>query len=475
MDQPLEAGLTDVAFPLTSAAGPGASAISPADQPPAAPAHRTTVLGRTAVSDSVRDPALRSLNFLNEIMARHPEAISFAPGAPHPRFYEDLDPDRHIDSFLGHLVRSRGLSPDQARLTLHQYGPTAGLINDLVAELLRSDLDIHASPESIVITVGCQEAMYITLRALRTDADDVVLVTSPGYSGVVGAALMAGIGLRTVPEGENGWDIAALREACRQLRARGRRPRAVHCVPDFANPSGARLNLADRAALLRLAEEEDLLVLEDGVYAFTAPPERRLPSLKAMDRTGRVVHLGSFAKVCMPGVRVGYVVADQLVRDERGGTEPLAAMLTAIKSMVTVNTAALSQAVVGGLLVENGGSLHRRTAEQCAFYDANRRRLLAALERAFPQAEAARHGVRWTVPEGGFFVVLTVPFEVDDALLEVSARTHRVLWTPMRHFHRDGREASRRLRLSFSYLDPPRIDEGVARLAEFIRQRSGGA
>ncbi|MDJ1134778.1 PLP-dependent aminotransferase family protein [Streptomyces iconiensis] len=449
---------------------------TPPGKRPATPSGKhPATLDRSQLHPAVSDPALRSMNFLNEIMGRFPDAVSFAPGAPHPRFFADLDVPRHLDSFLDHLVRTRGLSRDEAQLELYQYGPTAGLINDLVADMLRTDMGIATTPEAVVITVGCQEAMFITLRALRATAEDVLLVTEPGYAGIVGAARLADMEICPVPESPDGWDVAELRAACRALRAAGKTPRAAYCVPDFANPSGAAMDLTARAALLEAADEEDLLILEDSVYGFTASPEKAPAPLKAMDRSGRVIHMGTFTKVCLPGVRVGYVVADQLVHGAPGGgSSLLAAELTAIKSMVTVNTPAISQAVIGGLLVESGGSLAERSAALSAFYSGNRRRLLEALEQHFPASARAEHGVRWLAPAGGFFVVLTVPFPVDDTLLEVSARKYGVLWTPMNHFFAGAEGGTHQMRLSFSYLDPDRIDEGVARLADFVRRQAVG-
>lgn len=425
------------------------------------------VLERESLHPALADPVLSSMNFLNEVMTRFPDAISFAPGAPHDSFLAEVDAGRHIESYLAHRRATAG--PD-AEYRLYRYGPAAGQINDLVARQLRLDEGIVAAPESIVVTVGCQEGMFITLRALHAGPDDVLIVPEPCYAGVVGAARLLGIPLRTVDQTDGTLDPEQITRVCAEIRAEGRRPRALYLVPDFANPSGARMDLAARRGLLALADEEDLLVLEDNPYGFTAAPGSELPTLKALDTARRVIYLGTYAKVCLPGARVGFVVADQEVRDAAGATRTLAHELTAIKSMITVNTSPISQAVVGGILVEEGGSLRNLAHRKAAFYQRNLAALRTALDHHFPRALRRSSGVDWQVPEGGFFLMMTVPFEVDEELLETCARDHGVLWTPMRQFY-VGPGGNRRLRLSFSYLDEARIHEGVARLAAFVRGR----
>ncbi|MFJ5548002.1 PLP-dependent aminotransferase family protein [Streptomyces sp. NPDC093225] len=439
---------------------------------PAPLAEPVRELDRRELHASVSDPVMESVTLLTDVMSQYPDAVSFAPGAPHESFFEGVDVARHIESYVAYLCRERGMSPARARRRILQYGSTPGLINELVAGVLRADEGIDVPPEAVVVTVGCQEAIFIALRALHATPDDVLLVADPCYVGAVGAARLLGLDIRPVEQRPDGSVLPDLLRVCREVRAEGKRPRALYLVPDFSNPSGSRMGLPDRHALLAAAAEEDLLVLEDNPYGFTAAPDTKLPTLKALDRGGRVVHLGTFAKVCIPGVRVGYAVADQTVRGPDGRTRLLAAELAAVKSMVTVNTSPVGQAVIGGMLVEAGGTLRAMVEEKSAFYRRNLRLLLDALEAAFPEELRARTGIRWEAPEGGFFLVMTLPFEVDDAVLEESARDFGVLWTPMSHFFVGGKGGARQIRLSLSYLDDDEIEEGVRRLAAFVAGRT---
>ncbi|MFB7614828.1 PLP-dependent aminotransferase family protein [Kitasatospora sp. NPDC056181] len=420
---------------------------------------------------SLADPLLDAMTFLNEVTTRYPRAVSFAPGRPYEGFFEPEDVHTYLDAYLDHLAAA-GTGRDAVRTTLFQYGPTKGIIADLVARTLANDEGLAVPPEALVLTVGAQEGMLLTLRALCTGPDDVLLVSSPCYVGVTGAARLLDLTSVPVPEGPDGGpDPEAVRTAARAVRAAGRRPRALYVVPDFANPSGASMPLPARARLLDAAAEEGLLVVEDNPYGFFARRPGERPTLKALDRRRQVVYLGSFAKTCFPGARLGYVVADQEVAGPGGRRSLLADELAKLKSMTTVNTPALSQAVIGGMLLRHDCRLRAANAPATAHYAANLTVLLRELELYFPSSERRRLGVSWNRPEGGFFAVLTVPFAADEAAMERCARDHGVLWTPMAPFYPAG-GGERRLRLSVSSLTESQIVDGVAALARFVCEES---
>ncbi len=417
---------------------------------------------------SLADPLMDAMTFLNEVTLRYPRAVSFAPGRPYEGFFEPADLPGYLETFLDHLRTERALTEDQVRTEIFQYGRTKGIIADLIARTLANDEDLVADPDALVVTVGAQEGMLLALRALCADSRDVLLVSSPCYIGVTGAARMLDIATVPVPEGAEGPDPAVLAEVARAVRASGRRPRAFYVVPDFANPSGASMPVAARERLLEVAEQEGLLVIEDNPYGFFARDGLRRPTLKSLDRGARVLYLGSFAKTCFPGARLGYLIADQVVEAPDGTRSLLADQLAKLKSMTTVNTPALSQAVIGGMLIRHGFRLREANTAATGFYAENMRTLLAELERHFPEPERTRLGLSWNSPEGGFFAVVTLPFAADEKAMERCAREYGVLWTPMAGFYPQG-GGERLLRLSCSYLTPGQIRDGVAGLAAFIR------
>ncbi len=403
---------------------------------------------------SVSDPVATSMNFLNEVAGRYPEAISLAAGRPYEGFYDAADINRYLDIYCQHLAE-RGVD---ARRALMQYGRTNGQIHDLIARLLATDDGIVVAPEAIAVTAGCQEAMVIVLRALCARPGDVLLAMSPCYVGITGAARLVGIEVVPVPEHEGAQGVARV---ARAVREEGKNPRALYLVPDFSNPGGDCLDLPQRHELLEVAHTEDLLILEDDPYGLFGLDDRERPKLKSLDAEKRVIYLGSFAKSCFPGARVGFLVADQTVVDAAGRRTLLADELSNIKSMLTVNTSPISQAVIGGVLIESRFSLKAANRKKIEFYRENLRGLLAALAEHMPA------GVTWNTPTGGFFAVAKVPMVADEKLLEVSASEYGVLWTPMSFFYTGG-EGSHALRLSCSYLDKAQITEGVRRLARLI-------
>jgi (S)-3,5-dihydroxyphenylglycine transaminase len=417
------------------------------------------------------DPLLDAMTFLNEITSRFPDAISFAPGRPYEGLFDADGIVDHLTAYTEYLQKERGYTPEQVRTALFQYGRTKGLIHELIAETVANDEGLHVPAESVVVTVGAQEAMLLVLRALFARPTDVLLVSSPCYVGITGAARLLDIEMVPVPEQDFGLDPRTVGAVARRVRDSGRRPRALYVVPDFANPSGTSLTVPARHRLLQVARAEDLLVIEDNPYGFFTRDEASRPTLKSLDAHRTVVYLGSFAKTCFPGARLGYVLADQEVTGPDGSRTVLADQLAKVKSMTTVNTSSLSQAVIGGLLVRNGCRLRGLNEPTIRFYRANLERLLAELERWFPPARRAALGISWNTPSGGFFVVLTVPFVVDEAALERSAREYGVLWTPMNPFYLDG-DGRHQLRLSCSYLAPDRLDEGVRRLAAFLTDQA---
>lgn len=435
------------------------------------PTRTAATVHLTSLHASLRDPTLDSMNLLNEIAQRYPDALSFAAGRPHEGEFAVDDVHRYLRAYCRHLRSDRGWSEPEVASALFQYGRTKGIVHDLVASNLAADEGIHVDPESIVITVGWQEAVFITLRALRADERDVVLAVSPTYVGFTGAARLVDMRVLPVESGADGIDLEHLAMTTRAAVAAGLRPRALYIVPDFSNPTGISLDLDKRRQLLSVAADLDLLVLEDNPYGLFSAGSQRLPTLKALDTQDRVVYLGTYAKSALPGVRIGYAVAPQRVLDASGADAGcLADQLSKVKSMVTVNTPPVAQAVLAGMLLENGGTLVKANAERIEIYRRNLRLVLDGLEQRFPPGKDG-HGVTWNVPGGGFFLVATVPFVADDAMLEHSARRHAVLWTPMHHFYQ-GIRSTRKIRLSYSSLEPDQIERGLDRIADLVHEQA---
>ncbi len=412
------------------------------------------------------DPSLEVMNFLNEVVLRYPQAVSFAPGRPAERHFDVEGSLAQVPRYVEHRTAETGWAPAAVWNDLGQYNKTNGIINGLIARQLALDEGIKVDPASIVVTVGCQEGMTVLLLGLF-EPGDVLLVSDPTYIGITGLATIMGIPVVAIPTGENGLEAAKVAEAIEAVRRSGRRPRAVYDIPDFNNPLGTRMPLEARRELLRVAREQEILILEDNPYGMFSYDGHPLPTLKAMDEDGLVIYMGSFSKTLYPGLRVGYLVADQKVEARAGGPPTtLAAELSKVKSLTTVTSSPVTQAVVGAALLEHGGSLRRLVETKLPFYRGNRDAMVTALERELGELA----GVKWNRPEGGFFLTLTLPFDFDEQCLQSCARDHGVIVCPMSFFSlAGGRE--REVRLSFSYVTPEQIDDGIRRFAAFVKGR----
>lgn len=415
------------------------------------------------ISERCCDPLLDAVLFLNEVVAAFPDAISFGPGRPIDSLSAHRDQAAAIDAFVDHAARRSRRDREAVLLDLAQYARLDGLIGDIVAGHLARDERIQVHAEDIIITVGAQEAMAVVLMGLMEPATDILLVSDPTYVGMTGLAHLLGITIVPVPSGDGGLDPEAVERAIVAGGRRGR-VRALYDIPDFNNPLSTSLSIADRLELLRVCERHGVLIIEDNAYGMFAYDHPPMPTLKSLDTGRNVVYIGSFAKTLYPGLRIGYLVADQRAG---AGRQSLAAALSRVKGLLTVNTPALPQAVAGGLLLLAGGSLEPIVAPKREQYKARRDALLAALGETF----SAKDGVSWVSPAGGFFLPMTLPFEIADKDARRCAEQYGVIVAPMQFFCM-GAERRRQVRLSFSSVEPPMMCEGVRRFAAFIRHEA---
>lgn len=408
---------------------------------------------------------LSVMNFLNEVSGDFPDAISLASGRPAEAFFD-------LERWLGAIPRyqrefgsRRGLSFAEAGRCLAQYGRTNGIIQELVAEQLAQDEGVHGRGDHVVVSAGCQEALALCLLTLCQDKNDVVIARDPTYIGMTGVADLHGIEISPLHEKDDGRLAAELEDAAERLRSQGKRARVLYLIPEFDNPTGTVLSLEARHALLDVCARQRIMVLEDNPYGMFRYEGERLPTLYALDHAGCVIYLFTYSKTLCPAVRVGGALVPDTLFGDAAAASALVAELGERKSFLTVNTSQLNQALVGGVLLEEQGTLRRLVAPQLKHYRENRDLLLAALKREFAEQ---RDAVNWNCPEGGFFLTLKLPFSFGQAEALQCAREHRVIPMPLSFFSLSG-TCKDSIRLAFSNIAPSLIDEGVARLAQFVR------
>ncbi|MBI1846637.1 MAG: PLP-dependent aminotransferase family protein [Candidatus Rokubacteria bacterium] len=360
--------------------------------------------------------------------------ISFAGGAPD----SGLFPTDAFRRVLNRVVRDEGAS-------LLQYYPVAGyppLRRYLSTYLLRFGLEARA--EDILIVNGSQQGFDLIARTL-VDPGDAVAIEQPTYPRALQVFRAFGAELLPVP-----WDADGPRVDVFERLLERHAPKLFYCQPSAHNPTGLAMSPERRRGLLDAAARRGMPIIEDGFDPSLAYGARRPVPLKAQDRAGIVIYIGTFSKVLFPGLRIGWLVAPP----------PVLERLREAKQLADIHTSALIQAAVHRFC--EGRLLDRHAVRAARAYGRRRGLLLGALGRWMPE------GVTWTEPEAGFSLLLTLPSRLSAAALLPRAAARGVTFTPGTAFFVDG-SGDRTLRLSFSALPAARIEEGVHRLADTIR------
>lgn len=383
------------------------------------------------------------------LAGRIKDLVSFAAGSPAPETF----PWEDLSAIATELLGSR----DAFAL---QYGATRGY-RPLVEELIRllDTRGVTASPDEVIVTTGSQQGLDLAGRVL-IDPGAPVLVELPAYSGAIAAFRNLQARLVGVPQDDEGVSLAALDQVIAEESRQGARPRFLYVTPNFQNPAGSLMSRRRRAALLDAAARHDLLILEDDPYgtlyfegSATAAETR---PIKADDRDGRVVYLGSASKILVPGLRVAWMVAPPV----------LAERVEMAKQATDLCSGVFDQRIVHLALAR--GVVERLAPQLRAHYRDKRDVLEAAL------GDTLGDALTWRQPRGGFFLWVALPDGMDDQELFDAALAERVSFVIGSAFAVDG-SGHQHARLAFSAASPDRIREGAARLARaVVRVRERG-
>ncbi len=416
------------------AAGPSGEVLRP-------PRHDTRLdpyVDRYAArTHGMRASAIRALFSV----ANRPEVVSLAGGMPN---IADLPLDV-VGSTLADLVTTQGMRA-------MQYGSGQGepMIREAICEVMRLE-GVQAHPDDVTVTVGSQQALDLVTR-IFCDPGDVVLCEAPSYVGALGVFRAFQCDVAHVAMDDEGLDPQALREAVTALRAAGRTVKFLYTIPNFQNPAGVTQSLERRREILRVAEESDLLVVEDNPYGLLGFDGDPIPAIRSLDED-RVVYLGSFSKTFAPGFRVGWVLAPHAVREK----------LVLAQESATLCPPVFSQFAIAAYLANHDWRGQIKVFRE--MYRERRDALLAGLADHMPP------GMSWTVPTGGFFVWATLPAGLDSHAMLPRAVTARVAYVPGTAFYADG-FGSRFMRLSYCFPTPERLIEGTRRLGEVLQHEA---
>ena len=372
------------------------------------------------------------------------EVISLAGGLPDPRVF-----DERIAEITKEILTNE-------RTKALQYSPTAGVtaFRETLKEFARSKGVKVTEEDDVLVTTGSQEALYLLARIL-VDPGDIVIVEEPTYLAAVNVFREHGAVFEAVPVDSEGMQTDVLEEKLKALRKENKKPKLVYLVPTSQNPSGSTMRQDRRKHLIELAEEYDLLVIEDDPYSFFTFEPINVDYLKTLDETGRVIYVSTFSKILAPGLRIGWVL----------GPRELLSYLELAKQAIDLHSSTLSQFIIMEAIKK--GIVDDTIERARVLYKEKRDAMMDALD------EYMADLAEWTRPVGGFFTMVHVKGDIDMKKLMLEAiEKYKVAYVPGESFFPVSKKKNA-MRLNYSYPTTDQIREGVRRIALLVRDKLG--
>jgi GntR family transcriptional regulator/MocR family aminotransferase len=382
--------------------------------------------------------AQADLPAVQEPLARHPNPISFT-GFGDPRRF----PVGEFYKAIKDVMRRDGtdaLEFDER----HGYGP----LRATIAHILASQ-GVQAQAESVLITSGSQQALALVAQILLKPGD-IVLVENPTYDLALDLFRAQRVKLVGCPVDAAGMQVEQLEPLLQQHH-----PKLIYTIPNFQNPTGACLSLARRRQLIALADRYNIPILEDDFVGDLRYDGRAQPALKALDPGGRVIYVGTFSKMIMPGLRVGFLVAEG----------PIYELLAQLKRVNDLMTSTLMQRALE--LYVTVGRYQAHVRRSCQVYRRRRDAIVQAIDRHLPA------GAQVIPPQGGLFAWLRLPEGASALRLQPLAAEEGVEYAPGPRFFSHPAEGERFMRLNFATQTPEEIDEGIRRLGRALQRLPG--
>ena len=378
-------------------------------------------------------------NAIGELLAlgADPAIISFGGGYPDPTLF----PAEALEAAFAEAIRAPG------GLAM-QYAPSDGLprLREQIAALLASD-GTPCGPEDVLILQGSQQGLGFAATML-VDPGEVIVTEDPTFLGARIAFDPAEPAYAAVPMDEDGMRMDALEE----LLATTPKVRMIYTIPEFQNPTGVTLSADRRRRLIELANRHDVVVVEDTAYRQIRFAGDSLPTLRSLDTEGRVIHLGSFSKVLVPGLRLGWAVAPPDLLDR----------MKLLKLAADTQTSTLNMTAASLFLDRHDLAAH--VAGLRAAYRQKKEVMLDAIRRHFPQE------VTVTDPKGGLFTWATFArgFDATAFMRDVALPEARVAYVPGGSFF-PVRPRENHARFNYSGQSEARIVEGIAALGAALK------
>ncbi len=382
-----------------------------------------------------------SSSVIREILkvTERPDVISFAGGLPSPEGFPITQLAKAYETVFATQPK-----------TALQYGPTEGyrpLREWVVEDFKQRGVDINV--DQVLIVSGSQQALDL-IGKLFIDEGSKVLMESPSYLGAIQSFSQFAPVYDTIPTDDGG----LIPESITEEKAAG--ARFLYALPNYQNPTGLTLNLERRIALVKRCAELSLPLIEDDPYGELRFTGEALPGLFALSKQhgGCVIRMGSFSKILSPGLRLGFILAPEQIISKMVQLKQATDLHTA-----TVTQMAVYEAVKDGFLKEHLPKVRELYKRQCNF-------MLEALEENFGGGD-----VQWTKPEGGMFIWMKFPEQVNTTvLLPRAVEEQKVAYVPGEPFFPIASSAvTNNMRLSFVTVSEDKIRTGVANLAKLFK------
>lgn len=373
-------------------------------------------------------------------LIRKPGMISFAGGMPDP----DIFPVEQFHQGADILI-------EEGRDVL-QYGVTEGYgpLKDFLSRWTAPKMGKEPSMDEILITSGSSQVADLMTRSL-VDQGDWIVCEETSFLGNTINMYNQGANFLTVPCDENGMMVELLPERLSKAKGEGKRVKFIYTIPNFHNPLGCTMSLDRRKLLVKIAQEEGLMILEDDPYGCVRFEGEDLPTLYSLDNVGVVLYAGSFSKILAPGTRVGWAV----------GPKDLIRTMTVFKQGVDTCTSVVAQALVYKYC--QSGSLDAFLPKIVDHYRKKRDGMEEGFKKYLPLEE-----VEYVTPQGGFFYWLTTPNILAEDLFKraIEKKVAFVCGAPF--FPNGGGEHS--FRMCFTFASPEDTDKGIKALGEAMRE-----
>ena len=340
--------------------------------------------------------------------------------------------------------------------TALQYGATDGYEppRRAVAErqktvwgIGKSIADGDSFNDTTIIVSGGNQGIELAAKVFCNEGDTVIC-ENPTFIGGLNAFRSCGYNTVGVPIEDDGMNVEALEETVKATP----NAKLLYIIPTFQNPAGITTSLEKRKAIYEVCKKYGLMILEDNPYGELRFAGTEIPTIKSFDTEGLVIYCSSFSKILSAGMRVGFVVAP----------EEVAAKMVVAKQSEDVHTNQFFQMLCYKFMTECDLDAHIAMIREV--YGRKCRLMLDCLEKELPAA------VKFTRPEGGLFIWVTLPDGVDATAFLKACMAEKLMIVPGATFNCDVTEGSMSFRLNYSTPSDQQIVEGVARLGKVARE-----